>query len=253
MKNSPLLIHIIAFIICILTILIASLLMGTSIASEVFFGKKIGLPSDQLFRFPFSIQNLLHVLLFAGLAEIYIHFTNSRHESSLLKEQLLPEYDEALRAEDLGIYRQKIIQYKSSHRVLPTLIDRSILQFKTQQSVDQVVSVLNTTLDLKAARLDASYHTLNYLVWVIPTFGFVGTIIGISAALRQLSGINTDFDIIEKVTSSLSTAFYTTLVALIWSAVLYLLIQLVKKMEQNGLINMGDYVLENLVNRLVER
>ena len=33
--------------------------------------------------------------------------------------------------------------------------------------------------------VDTRYSTLRYLVWVIPTIGFIGTVVGIAAALNQ--------------------------------------------------------------------
>lgn len=51
---------------------------------------------------------------------------------------------------------------------LPSLIDVSILQFQTRHSVDQTVSVMNSSLELITHRVDLRYSMLRYLVWLLP-------------------------------------------------------------------------------------
>ena len=41
--------------------------------------------------------------------------------------------------------------------------------------MDQTVSIRNSNLDLITHRVELRYALLRYLVWVIPTFGFIGT------------------------------------------------------------------------------
>jgi biopolymer transport protein ExbB/TolQ len=88
---------------------------------------------------------------------------------------------------------------------------------------------------------------VRYLVWVIPTFGFIGTIVGISISMGQINPEHVD---LKAITSSLGLAFYTTLVALLQSAVLVLLLNLVQAREERSVNEAGHYTLRNLINRL---
>jgi biopolymer transport protein ExbB/TolQ len=76
--------------------------------------------------------------------------------------------------------------------------------------VDQTVSVLNSALSLLSDSVDLRYSLLRYIVWVIPTVCFTGTVVGISLSLTQIDQTAPD---IGRVTASLGIAFYTTLVA----------------------------------------
>ena len=51
--------------------------------------------------------------------------------------------------------------------------------------MDQMVSVMNSSLELIAHRLDLRYSMLRYLVWLLPTLGFIGTVVGIAGALSS--------------------------------------------------------------------
>jgi biopolymer transport protein ExbB/TolQ len=69
----------------------------------------------------------------------------------------------------------------------------------------------------------------SYLVWVIPTLGFIGTVVGISLALME---VNPEAPNLRQLTASLGISFYTTLVALGQSAILVLLMSGVQTREE---------------------
>jgi flagellar motor component MotA len=161
----------------------------------------------------------------------------------------LPEDDSTiLQSSDLAPVRRQVSgQFDHENGFLPYLIDLCVLQFFASRSVDQVVSVLNSSLELIAHRMDLRYSLLRYLVWVIPTMGFIGTVVGIAAALGLIDPNNPD---LRLVTANLSVAFNTTIVALGESAILVLLLGVVQRQEEEAVNAAGSYCLKNLVNRL---
>ena len=97
-------------------------------------------------------------------------------------------------------------------------------------------------------RLDLAYQTTRYLVWLLPTTGFIGTVIGISIALEGMQDPkNIAFD---KVTSGLAVAFYTTILALVLSALLVWAQNVVQRQEETALNRAANYCLRNLINRI---
>ncbi len=208
------------------------------------------LDSDtQLFPYPFTIQNLMHLLFFVGLGEICIRWRVAIREQGFMNKGYLPEDDETvLQSHDLGPIRLQLAkQHDGEHGFLPSLIDMCILQFQSSRSVDQTVSVLNSSLEFIAHRVDLRYSMLRYIVWVIPTIGFIGTVTGIALTLTQVDPNAPD---LEKLTASLAVAFNTTLIALILSAILVFLLHLVQRLEEKSVNNAGHYTLKNLINRL---
>ena len=134
------------------------------------------------------------------------------------------------------------------HNFLPSLIDISILQFQSGRSIDQVVSVMNSSLELIEHRVDLRYGLIRYLAWLLPTIGFIGTVIGLggSLALVPESG---DLSIYT-IAHALSLSFNCTLVALLESAMLVFVLYLAQEREESAVNLAGSYTLRNLINRL---
>jgi biopolymer transport protein ExbB/TolQ len=202
------------------------------------------------FPYPLTIQNLTHLVLALGLGELYLRWQAGRREAAFLGAGLLPEdYETVLQSQDLAPLRQRLDRARASAGpgALPDLIDLCILQFQASRSVDQTVSVLNSALGLLQERVHLNYGLLRYLAWVIPTLGFIGTVVGIALSLAGIDPASPD---LARIIATLGTAFYTTLVALVESALLMLLLHLVQDREERAVNAAGRYVLGNLVNRL---
>lgn len=231
-----------ALVSALLVLLLGLIIDGR--AGAFWFGR--GAP---VFSFPFSIQALMHILVAVGLAEMFIRSRVARWETNFLSQNLLPEDEETvLQIRDLGTIRRRVAQaFDGDSGFLPSLIDLTILRLQTSQSVDQAATVLNASLELFGQKVDLRYQLVRYLVWVIPTVGFIGTVVGIAAALEFVDPDQMDLKV---VTAALSVAFDTTVIALIWSAILVLVQHVVQKREEMALNQAGHYCLNNLINRI---
>lgn len=231
---------------------------------SVFFGDtKIGelmLGYKSAGHYPFTIQNCLNLFFFIGLGEIWVRWLSSHEENVFLKMSgFLPENENAVLANDneIDIIRSNVNKITvRADAFLPDLINICAIQYLKSHSVSDTISVLNSALDLHIHRLELRYAFLKYIIWVIPTLGFIGTVIGISEALSQLDIIKFMGAHMDKIaqfrslTLSLGFAFGTTIVALFESAILVFLIHLVQKHEEEALNNSARYVLNNFINRL---
>ena len=243
----------------ILFIALASAILSDPFWRQLLIGTAIEAGGTEV-PYPFTIQNLMWLILFLGLGELLTRILETRRERGPLAAQLLPEDPEVmLRARDLGPIYQRIREggYPEDS-FLPRLIGRTILQFQSSRSVDQANSLLNSTLELCQHEIDLRYNMLRYLVWLIPTLGFIGTVVGIALALQTLSGVSfSDNDqmqsIMPQLTERLGVAFYTTLLALLQSAVLVFILHVVQAREERTLNRAGQYCLDNLINRLYEK
>jgi biopolymer transport protein ExbB/TolQ len=200
--------------------------------------------------YPFNIQNAMYVMMAVGLADLWVRHANTRREHRYLNMHLLPEKDtDIIQVDDLGAIRRKVAELHASEEAfLPQLIDLSILQLFTSRSLEQTVDIYTSMLELISHRLELAYQTMRFLVWVIPTTGFIGTVVGIAIALEGMQDPkNIEF---EKVTSGLAVAFYTTIVALVLSAILVLLQNVVQRREEMALNRAAQYTLRNLINRV---
>ncbi len=238
----------------IVFVALMTVFIGGSYAGDLILGQTISRV------YPFTLQNLMHFLFFIGLGQLWVRWLCSMEENVFLqKSGFLPEKEGELLTKDEAIEAIRVNVANAAVRAeafLPDLINTCILQYSKSHSVSDTISVLNSAFDLNIHRLDLRYSLSRYLVWVIPTFGFIGTVVGIADALNKMDinkfmGAQSDKVLqFKAVTADLGFAFGTTIVALVLSAVLVFLMNIVQKGEEEVLNRAGKYVLTNLINRL---
>ena len=210
--------------------------------------------------YPLTLQNIMHLFFFIGLGQLWVRWLSSYEENIFLKMSgFLPDEENAILKNDEEIETIRINVANAAVRgeaFLPDLINTCIIQYFKSHSVSDTLAVLNSNLDLNIHRLDLRYSLSRYIVWAIPTLGFIGTVIGISNALGKLDinkfmGTHADKVIqFRALTNDLGFAFNTTIVALGLSAILVFLLHVVQRGEEQGLNDSGKYVLTNFINRL---
>jgi hypothetical protein len=203
------------------------------------------------FPYPLTIQNVMHLIFFVGLGEVYVRWRSGTREEKYLHAHYLPEDDHAiLEGPELGPIRRQVAgEFDHDSGFLPSMIDLVILQFQSSNSVEQSAGVLNTHLELMTNRVDLRYGLVRFVAWVVPTLGFIGTVYGLGASLASAGDPGKPLDLNE-VARTLGVGFDCTMVALMQSAVLVFLLHLVQEKEETALNNAADYTLRNLINRL---
>lgn len=210
-------------------------------------------PAKATFVYPFTIQNFMTMLLFIGLGDIAHRFAETGRESRLLTLSLLPEDDKTvLMADDLAGIRQRLTKKKvHGGSFLFNLIDECVLRFQSARAIDQTHNVLNSMVDLEMHKVDLRYTLLRYIAWLIPTIGFIGTVVGIWLTLKALGGGSDDVaSNIGQLAGTLAMAFTTTMMALIQSAILVGCNHAVQYKEEASINAASHYCLKNLINRL---
>ena len=205
--------------------------------------------------FPLTVQNILWLAFFAGLGELSIRWRMGRLEAGQIDRGYLPEDEETVLrpGEDLTPIYQRVRASKYRETCfVPRLIERCILGFNISHSADQTNSLLNSSLELYLHEIDLRYNIVRYITWLIPSLGFIGTVIGIMLALNYAGDrANVESaDMLYQVTERLGVAFSTTLLALVMAAILVFIQNVVQGREENALNKAGQYCLDNLINRL---
>lgn len=180
-----------------------------------------------------------------------------------LRAQKLWASEDILDRDPLAIYdrNDRIAIYSKVGELPPEaivrqMIQRPLAQYQGSKSWSQANEVLqSTTLEVQN-RTELSYTLSRYLSWLIPTLGFIGTVLGISEALGQI-GVLTPADFAEAtflpaVISSLGIAFSTTLIALVLSGILILYISIIQAEEEAFITDIFGDCVENLLNKLHE-
>jgi biopolymer transport protein ExbB/TolQ len=203
------------------------------------------------FFYPFTIQNIMHMIFFVAVGELFVRWRTAVREKNFLNAHFLPEDDRTvLVSHDLGPIRRRVANlFDHENGFLPSLINLAVLQFQSSSSVEQAAGVMSQQLELMANRLDLRYGLVRFIAWVVPTLGFIGTVYSLGASLSAAGDPSKALDLHE-VAKTLGVGFDCTMVALVESAILVFLLHLVQEREESALNDAGDYTLRNLINRL---
>lgn len=218
------------------------------------------LDRNSRFPYPFTIQNIMWLVFFIGAGELLVRYLETDLEIQQIHKGLLPEDETTLlRKQDLvGLYkRMRGTMAAGETHFLQRLMARCIQQFQISGDIDKANNLFNSSLELFQHEIELKYNALRYIVWLIPTLGFIGTVVGIAFALNDAGTVETveayqDPQLLQQLTKSLGVAFATTLLALLQSAVLMFALHLVQGREEVALNRIGQYCLDNLINRLYE-
>jgi biopolymer transport protein ExbB/TolQ len=97
-----------------------------------------------------------------------------------------------------------------------------------------------------ADRLHESYSLLLTINWAVPIIGFLGTVIGITLAIANVTPEQLDTSL-NSVTGGLAIAFDTTTVAMSFSLVLVFAYDAIRRLEQRVLTAVDDLALRQLL------
>ena len=219
--------------------------------------------NTRIFPYPFTIQNLMWLAFCMAAGELAVRHLAGRRERRQIGLGLLPEDDETvLRQADVAAIHDRVKGSDPDGRhLLQRMLTGALLQFRNSGSIDQVTSMIELSMELYQHEIELRYNMLRYVIWLIPTLGFIGTVLGIAFAMRtagvmfagaSLTEATIGPEMMEQVTGDLGVAFYTTLLALLQSAVLMFAMHIMQEREEGALNRIGQYSLRNLVNRLHE-
>jgi biopolymer transport protein ExbB/TolQ len=139
---------------------------------------------------------------------------------------------------------------------------RALEAFRAQGRVDAAGDVLRHASEVDASTIDAGYTLVRVFIWAIPILGFIGTVIGIGDAVQGFSSFIQKVEDVSRlqkeitpalsgVTSGLSIAFDTTLLALLLSIPTMVFASSSQKREEE-LLNEVDTEAFTLLDRLKE-
>jgi biopolymer transport protein ExbB/TolQ len=204
---------------------------------------------------PLTVQNLEWLAFGFGAGELAVRLIEARRERAQLARGYLPE-DASTILQAPELRRLYSLAREGMHQpgrapMLPRLIHRIVVHFQTNRSVGEASAVLDSSIELFQHEIDLRYTLVRYAIWVIPTLGFLGTVLGISLSLNYAGSANLqDPTLLAELTKQMAVAFDTTMLALCLSAVLVLAQHLIQQFEERVLNQTGQYCLDNLINRL---
>jgi len=206
------------------------------------------------------VQYATMAFFFWGVAILGLKVCTIRKQKRAFALDLLPtEANLLIRQEDALKYIRKFKRFSDAERslLLPNRIWRALLRFKLLGSAEKVDDLLRYQGEMDAASMESSYSFLKFVIALVPILGFLGTVLGISEAVGGFSqvvsaagSITAVKGALKDVTLGLATAFDTTLLALILSAILMFGLTLFQRSEEMLLERIENHCLDYLLDRL---
>ncbi|MGB0682750.1 MAG: MotA/TolQ/ExbB proton channel family protein [Magnetovibrionaceae bacterium] len=137
---------------------------------------------------------------------------------------------------------------KTREAPLVRTLSASLRRFLITGDVQNTSDAVDSSVEALALRQEAETSMIRYLIWAIPSIGFIGTVRGIGLALSQadeaLAGN------ISNMTDSLGVAFNSTLVALLCSILLMFLLHQLQRLQDGVVVDTQAYCEAFLLNRI---
>jgi biopolymer transport protein ExbB/TolQ len=199
-------------------------------------------------------QEACFVLMFWGMAILGFKTWAIQSERRLLDEDLIP-VDEGMRIlpEDARKYARHIEALPEDVRaaLLPRALLAGLHRFSSTENINDVSTTTQTLCEAEGDRLESELSMIRYVVWAIPSIGFIGTVRGIGEALGlAYQAVAGD---ITGVTQSLGVAFNSTFVALLLSLILMFLVHQYQLLQERLVFDAESYCDRRLVRNLAVR
>lgn len=142
---------------------------------------------------------------------------------------------------------QSLPQKLRSTPLIETLT-ASVRRYVITKDVQNTSDAIVTGVDALAARIESENAMIRYLIWAIPSIGFLGTVRGIGQALAQADeALAGD---IANMAASLGVAFNSTFVALIISIILMFFLHQLQRLQDGLVVDTQAYCEKFLLNRI---
>jgi biopolymer transport protein ExbB/TolQ len=143
------------------------------------------------------------------------------------------------------------------HFILLKRIDTSLANLQNIGEIRDVAAVMKNQSENDEEQVASSYILPNAMVWAVPILGFIGTVLGLSTAIGEFANTISSGTNIEEikanlsgVTAGLSTAFETTLVALVFALLIQLYLNFLQSKESEFLDECNEYCHVHIISKL---
>lgn len=204
---------------------------------------------------PLSMQLYMWIAFFAALGDIYWRYMSVKRTARLSAggmERVQTDTSHLWTDANLTKAWQSIAD-RDEHDIVASWCREIIRKFQIAGSLDQCTVTLRSNYESELDRVYHDFTLVRYVNWLLPTLGFIGTVIGIASAMANLAKL----DILTMSTgelgivfSELGTAFYTTLLGLLLSIALVFLTQFTEGSEERRIQRYFRFCEDEFLSKL---
>lgn len=199
-------------------------------------------------------QEACFILAMWAIAIIGLKIKQTFEERNLLQQPLLEVAPgTSILPEDSRKYARPLQALPTDERefLLPRALLSALQRFGSTRNIQDVSSAVREVCEIESDRLDSELSMIRYIIWAIPSIGFIGTVRGIGEALGQAHRA-VEGDIVG-VTVSLGIAFNSTFIALIISILIMFLMHQLQLLQERLVLDSQHYCDVNLIRHLQVR
>lgn len=193
------------------------------------------------------IQGLTYLAFFWAWFEVKEKLRVIARERKAFKLNIIPTNDKhVFMPQDINNLKFKLIEFEKKDKyILSDLLKKACTKFRTSGSLSELIDIVSIQIEVSQEKSEGDQSVIRYLTWVIPSIGFVGTVIGISQALIVANSGD-----MEMITKLLGVAFDTTLVALILSIIIMWFVHQLQEETDRFHSDLKEFVIDNLINKI---
>jgi biopolymer transport protein ExbB/TolQ len=223
----------------------------------MFFGTLVGLglPTDNTFiRYTMGhwIEMVEVGFFFWGMAILTFKVIGSRTQRRAIEYNWLPRQQGGIPAEQAADLAEQLSAAPARLRqtIMGRRLCRAVFDVADRGASDHLDDYMKDLADEDANEGQASFTLPRTIAWAIPILGFLGTVIGITIAIANITPAQLE-ESLPEVTAGLAVAFDTTALALTLSMGLIFSIFVVERMEQGLLARVDSAARRLLGNRFL--
>lgn len=193
------------------------------------------------------IQGLTYLAFVWAWFEVREKLQVIARERRAFKLNLIPTSEKhVFMPADVNQLKFKLIEFEKKEKyILSDLLKKACTKFRTSGSLSELIDIVSIQIEVSQEKSEGDQSVIRYLTWVIPSLGFIGTVIGISQSLIYANSGD-----MEKITSLLGVAFDTTLVALVLSVFLMWFVHQLQEETDRFHSDLKEFVIDNLINKI---
>lgn len=191
----------------------------------------------------------LTIFVMLQLRDMNAHIKNQFKGFDL---KILPEEDQLiLTPDEVADIKLSVIEIEKRglFYLLTQFIKNTCTQYRNNQSIPETMQVLESQIGNSKEELDGNLNLVRYLISSVMSIGFIGTVIGLAMAIGN-AHLADSSEGLAILTSYLSVAFDTTLVALLLGLIMNFFYNRYLGHLDVFFAKSKSYVLDNLVSRI---
>lgn len=193
------------------------------------------------------IQGLTYLAFFLALFETRAKIQKVHRERRAFTMNVIPTNEKnVFLPSDINNLKFKLVELaRKDNFILIDLLKKTCTKFRSADNLGELIDIVSIQVEIYQDKSESEQSVIRYLVWVIPSLGFIGTVIGISMALAIANSGD-----MNAITLALAVAFDTTLVALVLSVVIMWYLHELQEKSDKLHSDLKEFVIENFINKI---